>query len=110
MSNAKYHSIPCNGYDSKAEARRAQELHLMERAGVIRDLQEQVKFVVCPAQKDAKGKLIEREAFYLADFVYIDCKTGQQVVEDVKGVRTPLYTLKRKLVLERYGIRIKEVA
>ena len=61
------------------------------------------------AQYDAKGKLVEREAYYLADFVYIDCATGQNIVEDVKGVHTPLYTLKRKLVLERFGIRIREV-
>jgi len=108
MSNSKYNSVRCDGYDSKAEAKRAYELQLMERAGLIKDLQEQVKFIVCPEQRDSKGKLLEHEAYYLADFVYIDCKTGLKITEDVKGVRTPLYTLKRKLVLLNYGIRIKE--
>ena len=53
-------------------------------------------------------KCIERECAYMADFVYVD-KNGQKVIEDTKGVRTKDYIIKRKLMLFRYGIKIKEV-
>ena len=56
-----------------------------------------------------KGAVIERECSYYADFYYVDAKTGAVVVEDTKGVRTPEYIIKRKLMLERFGIRIKEL-
>ena len=106
-------------FDSKKEARRFQELRLLEMAGKITDLQRQVKFVLIPAQREPdiigprgavkQGKIIEREVYYLADFVYIDKKTGEKVVEDAKGMRTKEYIIKRKLLLWRYGIRIREV-
>ena len=54
-----------------------------------------------------KGKVIERPVKYVADFMYEE--NGQQVIEDAKGVRTKEYILKRKLMLYRYGIRIREV-
>ena len=50
----------------------------------------------------------ERPVDYIADFVYRD-KDGNEVVEDVKGVRTRVYVIKRKLMLWRHGIRIREV-
>lgn len=108
-------------FDSKHEANRYLELKLLERAGTITDLQMQVKFVLIPSQyepdtvkvlksgkeKVVKGKLIERECSYIADFVYQ--YNGKTVVEDAKGMRTKEYVIKRKLILERYGIRISEV-
>ena len=104
-------------FDSKKEARRFQELYFMERAGEITDLQRQVKFVLIPAQREPdttgkrggikKGKLIERECSYVADFVYN--KNGKRVVEDTKGVRTKDYIIKRKLMLLVHGIRINEI-
>ena len=106
-------------FDSKKEADRYFELRILEKAGKIADLQRQVKYVLIPAQREAdhigprggiiKGKLIERECSYVADFVYKDLEKGELVVEDTKGFRTPEYIIKRKLMLYQYGIRIKEI-
>lgn len=82
----------------------------MERAGEIYDLQRQVPFCVIPTQKDEiTGKVIERESRYIADFVYRDSKTHKLVVEDAKGLKTDVYRLKKKLMLYRHGIQIREV-
>lgn len=94
-------------FDSKKEAKRYQELKLFERAGVISDLQRQVKFELIPSQK-IDGKVAERACSYVADFVYKD-KEGNTIVEDTKGVKTKDYIIKRKLMLWIHGIRIKEV-
>ena len=106
-------------FDSKKEMRHYTELLLLEKAGKITDLQRQVKFQLIPAQREPDtigpkgghkpGKLIEREVAYVADFVYIDQRTGKKVVEDTKGFRTKEYTIKRKMMLYFHGIRIKEV-
>lgn len=106
-------------FDSKKEADRYFELRILEKAGKIADLQRQVKYVLIPAQREAdhigprggviKGKLIERECAYIADFVYKDLEMEELVVEDTKGFKTPEYITKRKLMLYQYGIRIKEV-
>ena len=102
--------ITVNGqvFDSKKEANRYKELLLLEKAGAIKDLRMQVKFTLIPAQRDeATGKVVERECSYKADFVYSE--GDKTVVEDVKGFRTKEYIIKRKLMLWRYGIRIREV-
>lgn len=106
-------------FDSKREAKRYQELRLLEKAGAIRDLRTQVKFVLIPAQREPDiigpkggkkpGKLLERECAYIADFVYRDTATDKTEVEDTKGMRTKDYIIKRKLMLERYKIRIREI-
>lgn len=117
----KYHNrkVEVNGitFDSKKEARRYIELLNMLAAGEISDLQLQVKYVLIPAQRELdtigkrggikKGKLIERECTYIADFVYQ--KDGETVVEDAKGMRTEVYKIKKKLMLWVHGIRIMEV-
>lgn len=107
---SKYHATKVKDldgqtYDSKKEYRRFRELQLLERAGVITDLRRQVKFVLIPAQKIG-GKVVERECSYYADFVYQH--DGKTIVEDCKGMKTDVYKIKRKLLLERYGIRILE--
>ena len=112
----KYHNIRAGGFDSRKEARRWQELQLMERAGVISELRRQVKYEIIPAHREPDiigprggrkpGPVTERAAYYIADFVYI--RDGRQVVEDCKGKRTPDYILKRKLMLEKHGIKILE--
>ena len=89
-------------FDSKAEAARWQELQLLERAGEITELERQVEYELIPKQKG------ERAVKYIADFRYIDHE-GKTVVEDTKGVRTPVYILKRKLMLRVHGIRVREV-
>ena len=122
---SKYHSrkIIINGekFDSKKEHARFNQLSLLEKAGVITNLQRQVKFELIPAQyenvsreeyikskgKKTKGKCIERACNYIADFVYET--DGKRVVEDTKGFKTKDYIIKRKLLLYRYGIKISEV-
>lgn len=99
-------------FDSKKEARRYQELLKEQESGKIHDLQRQVKFVLIPAQKEKtegkkQGKVLERECCYIADFAY-KTSTGNYVVEDTKGYRTPEYRIKRKLMLFVHGIRIRE--
>lgn len=106
-----------NTFDSKKEAKRYQELLLLERAGAIRNLQRQVKYILIPTQREPdvigkrggikKGNVIEKECAYYADFVYEE--NGQTVVEDTKGMRTTDYIIKRKLMLHIWGIKIREI-
>lgn len=110
-------------YDSKKEYNRHMDLLILEKAGEIKDLKRQVKFVLIPAQREPdrvgarggkiQGKVIERECAYVADYVYTDVKTGEQVVEDVKGYKGggayDLFTIKRKMMLYFYGIKVKEI-
>lgn len=100
-------------FDSRKEASRWAELKMLEKAGVIKDLRRQVKYILIPAQympgKRGKARLIERECVYIADFVYLDKTSEKTVVEDTKGVKTAAYIVKRKLMLWVHGIRIREV-
>ena len=96
-------------FDSQKEAQRYAELRLLERGKVIEDLRLQVKFDLIPAQKGADGKVIERAVTYVADFTYVDKRTGEFIVEDTKGMKTKEYILKRKMMLYFHGIRIREV-
>ena len=111
---SKYHSeketVDGITFDSRKEARRYQELLMWQRSGEINNLERQVKFELIPAQKEC-GRVIERAVSYVADFVYYDTFSGLKIVEDVKSdaTRTSEYRIKRKLMLWRYGIRIKEV-
>ena len=89
-------------FDSKAEAARWQELQMLERAGEITELERQVEYELVPKQKG------ERAVKYIADFRYID-HDGKTVVEDTKGVKTPVWIIKRKLMLRVHGIRVREV-
>lgn len=111
MTN-KYHArkMTVGGitFDSRKEADRWQTLRLLERAGKISGLQRQVKYPLLPAQK-VDGKTAKRAVSYIADFVYLDTATGKIVVEDVKGVKTEVYKLKRKLMLFFHGVQVKEV-
>lgn len=81
---------------------------MLERAGEIRDLERQVKYVLIPSQR-IDGKVVERECSYIADFKYHNAGDGKMVVEDTKGVKTKDYIIKRKLMLSVYGIRIQEI-
>lgn len=96
-------------FDSMLECERYKYLKALEQQKVISNLRRQVKYVLLPSQKDSKTqKTIEREITYLADFVYE--KGSQTIVEDVKGMKTDVYKIKRKLMLYFHGIRIKEVS
>ena len=119
----KYHNhkVELQGevFDSKKEATRWLELKALEKAGKISGLQRQKKFELIPAQYEEgttgprggykKGKLLEREVVYYADFVYFDEEEKDFVIEDAKGVRTPEYVIKRKLLLWLRGYQIREV-
>lgn len=94
-------------FDSMKEARHYVELKYLLRAGLISNLRLQVPFELIPSQRDEKGRVIERPVTYKADFVYE--QAGQTVVEDTKGFKTKEYVIKRKLMLERHGIRVKEI-
>lgn len=92
-------------FDSRKEAKRYEELVLLERAGKVSNLETQVKFELIPSQR-IDGKVVERAVTYKADFVYLE--NGKKVVEDTKGFKTPEYIIKRKLMLYVHGIQVKE--
>lgn len=106
---SKYHNrkVEVDGimFDSVREASRWRELKHQESVGMISDLRRQVKFTLIPFNRGTIRN--ERECSYRADFVYT--RDGQVIVEDVKGVWTEAYKIKRKLMLDRYGIEIREV-
>jgi hypothetical protein len=94
----KYHAkkteIDGIEFDSKAEANRYCELKLLQKANKISDLKLQVPFELVPKQKG------ERAVKYIADFVYLE--NGINIIEDCKGIKTPLYIVKRKLTKQLY--------
>lgn len=108
-TRSKYGNKRVGAYASKKEHNRAAQLRMMEQAGMITELKEQVPFVLIPAQYvGVKPKCVERSCKYVADFVYRN-SDGVLVVEDTKGFRTPEYIIKRKLMLQVHGIRITEI-
>ena len=106
--NAKKVIVDEIEFDSKKEAKRYQELKLLEKSGKIRDLKLQPVFLLQEGFY-YKGKA-QRQITYKADFEYID-ERGQRVVEDVKGFKTDVYKIKKKLFLAKYGkeIEFKEI-
>ena len=93
-------------FSSKAEARRYTELLLLESAGEIRDIELQPTYRLMAPTPD--GALVST-AKYIADFRYVDIPSGETVVEDVKGVRTQIYKLKKRWVEAQYGLKIVEI-
>lgn len=108
--NAQKVNLDGETFDSRKEALRYQELKLMQRAGVITDLQRQVKFEIIPQCKTIDGRKAQAR-YYIADFTY--CERGMLVVEDVKGYRKgavyELFKLKKALMRWVHGIEIKEI-
>jgi hypothetical protein len=97
-------------FASMKEAKRYQELKLLEKAGEIRELELQPAYpLLAPGR--GNGGAYERVHLgnYLADFRYREGKQGILRVEDVKGFKTPLYRWKKKHVEAQYGIEIREV-
>ena len=98
----KYHNVKTvvNGikFDSRKEAERYNELKMLERCGVISNLELQKKFEICPKKYANK-----RARYYVADFVYVE--NGQKVIEDTKSFITKknaVYSLKKALVQVNY--------
>ena len=110
-------------FQSRKEYKRYCELQIMEASGIISNLQRQVKYILIPCQREPdtigkrggihKGKVIEKECAYYADFCYQMTDTGETVVEDVKGYKKggaySIFKIKKKLMLYVYHIKIKEV-
>ena len=111
-----------NVFDSVKEARRWEQLLLLQKADKINSLRRQVAYELLPNQYETyeryskSGKrlkdgtrLVERKVEYVADFVYTITETGENIVEDTKGVKTKDYIIKRKLLYAVHGIKIKEI-
>lgn len=86
-------------YDSKREAKRGAELEMLEKIGAISKLERQVSYELIPKQDG------ERACTYKADFRYVE--DGDVIVEDVKGMVTPEFVIKRKMMLWQHNIRIR---
>ena len=93
-------------FDSKAEAKRYTQLITLQNLGEISGLMRQHSYVLVPGGRWQNGKAYSAVK-YVADFVYT--QDGKIVVEDVKGMKTQLYMLKKKLMKQVYGIEIREV-
>lgn len=111
MNKYKNTKITIDGhtFHSKKEAKRYQELKILLDAGKIKNLELQKKFKLLSFQPKNGGIRSERQCSYIADFSYIKTDTGENVVEDVKGVRTQAYMIKRKLFRYFYGFDIYEI-
>lgn len=103
--NAKKSVIDGITFDSKKEAMRYEHLKNLEYVGKIDRLELQPRFVLMDGFR-YEGKAI-RKIEYVADFLYRDLSTYELVVEDVKGVKTDVYKLKKKLFLKHYGNEYK---
>lgn len=109
ISNAdkrsKYNAKKSYGYDSKKEARRADELWKLQLGGFISDLHRQVPFILQEAFTyfdHEKGKEVGvRAVIYVADFTYFDKKRNLNVIEDTKGFKTDVYMVKKKMLLHQ---------
>jgi hypothetical protein len=110
---AKYRNKKTGRHASRKEAIRSGELRTLAAHGIIRDLREQVRFELIPAQYavvDGKRKCVERAVTYTADFTYTRMRPFGFVVEDVKSkaTRTQQYVIRRKLMRHVHGIAIEE--
>lgn len=96
-------------FASRKEAKRYKELKLAERAQQLTDLRLQPRYMLRgpsgPLQAD-NGRVL----YYVADFEYVDTRTGVVVIEDVKSpaTKTPIYRLK-KAIMANMGFTITEV-
>ncbi|WP_438396442.1 DUF1064 domain-containing protein [Caballeronia sp. DA-9] len=110
---AKYRNTKCEheGIKFDSQKERSHWFHLVQQqaAGLISDLKLQVPFVLTARKQRDDGKW-ERASKYVADFTYV--RDGKLVVEDVKSEATRknrTYIQKRKQMLEKHDITIKEI-
>jgi hypothetical protein len=100
VAAAHERSLDGHTFDSRAEMQRYAELKMLERAGIIRDLQLQPEFIL-QAPFIHEGKKIQAIK-YFADFAYLDLRTNRNIVEDCKGMKTEVYRLKKKMLHFKY--------
>ncbi len=108
VGRPKYGNRKCEAdgfkFDSERERSRYYDLKRQQSAGLIANLRLQVRFEIAgPVVIGGKRKAAR---YYVADFVYV--KGGRQVIEDVKGMKTPVYNLKKHLMAAR-GLEIVEI-
>lgn len=111
-SKNKYHNRKTKGFDSAKEWRRNQELEALQRAGEISELNRQVPFVLMSSYTIAdettrQGFRTVREIRYIADFTY-RLKNGTRIIEDVKGMQTDVFKIKRKLLERKIALGVIE--
>jgi len=109
----KYRNTKCEhaGIKFDSQRERSHWFHLVQQqvAGLISDLRLQVPFVLTERKQRDDGTW-ERASKYVADFTYI--RDGKLVVEDVKSEATRknrTYIQKRKQMLDKHGITVKEI-
>ena len=109
---SKYRNRKTKGFDSAKEWRRNQELEALQRVGEISELNRQVPFVLMPSYTIAdettrQGYRTVREIRYIADFTY-RLKDGTRIIEDVKGIQTDVFKIKRKLLERKIALGVIE--
>jgi len=108
----KYRNKPCTvggeKYRSQREAKRHQDLLLLQKAGLIAGLIREVPFELAPGVKIKGGDRKRPAVRYVADFVFSDVRSGAVVVEDAKGMQTPVYRLKKHLMKTIHNIDVVE--
>ena len=109
---SKYNNRKTKGFDSAKEWRRNQELEALQRAGEISELNRQVPFVLMPSfaitdKKTKSGLRTVRGIRYIADFTY-RLKDGTRIIEDVKGMQTDVFKIKRKLLERKIALGVIE--
>lgn len=92
-------------FASKMEMNRYSQLKLLEKAGEIKDLQLQPRFELLPAF-ERNGRHFQAIT-YVGDFSYWDSATKKRVVEDVKGVETPIFLIKQKLFHYKHNMELR---
>lgn len=111
MERTKYFSkkVVVDGikFDSKRESEYYLKLKELEKNGIIKDLELQKEFVL--QEKFKLGNKTRREICYRADFTYVTTEDDKLHVVDVKGFRTEVYRLKKKMFEYKYGIELEEV-
>ena len=97
-------------FASQKEAARYCELKILEKAGVVKDIEIQPKFALC-VPLHGRTNVHVKVGTYRADFRYREGPRGILVIEDVKsaGTRTTAYRLRKRMVEAQYGITIREV-
>lgn len=94
-------------FASKMEMDRYSQLKLMEKGSLIRDLQLQPRFELLPAfERNGRHFL---PINYVGDFAYYDCETKKRVVEEVKGVETEVWKIKRKLFHFKHNMELRVI-
>lgn len=106
----KYHNIKTTyddiTFDSRKESQVYARLKAMERFGLIKDLELQVEYELMP-KFELNGKTY-RKTTYIADFRYFSNEDNKIHMIDVKGVKTDVYKLKKKMMAYIHKIEIEE--